>query len=195
MKIGKTTWPRPALLRSKWKPLRLGTVLVALATLCGAAASHAGEKKCQQQEINANFYQQFIRYRQAVNSANAPQDLAKYFSPTFNRYFEKKLEKASTDEEKSRALGQYWDNLNSAADVVSVYRQQLECHRDHPVLVLLGSLKSDLPKIGEIIPLWRIHIEYSRQPNGDWRIENIEFNKLKKTPAPLRLLNNFSVIP
>jgi len=174
--------------------LRLPVILF-LCALCGAGATvYADDNKCANSNQAAQRYHHFVAYRQAINKARAPADLAKYFTPAFNAYFQQQLAQASNDKEKNRALLQYWDNLNSAADVISVYRYNWSCRHNRNLLVVLGSLKSDLPDIGGTIAVWRIRVEY-KQSGDNWLIDNIEFNKSNKTPKHLRLLNNFTVIP
>ena len=173
--------------------LKIGFLIVALLS-ASAIDAQAAKRDCRHGENAATLYERFVSYRKAINSARAPQDLAPFFTPAFNRYFQAQLDRAQSDAEKNRALNQYWDNLNNAADIVSVYHYDIVCLPDKTRLRLLASLKSDMPKIGGTIAVWRIAIEYTQQQQS-WLIDNIEFNKLKKSPRQLRLLNNFSVIP
>jgi len=149
---------------------------------------------CHQGDNDDAVYHQFVAYRLAINSATTLADLSHFFVPAFNDYFQQQLDRASNDSEKSQALRQYWNNLNRAEDIVSVYQARLTCRRADAVLDLVVSLKSDLPKIGATISLWQVQLAYLRV-NDQWLIEHIEFNKLKKNPGAMRLLNNFSVIP
>lgn len=176
--------------------LKFGFLIIVFlsAATINAHDAQAAKRDCRHGESAATLYERFVSYRKAINSARAPQDLAPFFTPAFNRYFQSQLDGAQSDAEKNRVLNQYWDNLNNAADIVSVYQYDIVCFPDKTRLLLLASLKSDMPKIGGTIAVWRIDVEYKQQQHN-WLIDNIEFNKLKKIPRHLRLLNNFSVIP
>jgi len=157
------------------------------------AKSKSRDQTCSKQRELEVIYPLFVSYRRALNTARAPSDISDFFSPNFNGYFQRRLEKAKNDEEKNRALTQYWDNLNRAQDIISVYQRQLLCRKNKRLLALVASLKSDLPGLGESITLWQVQVEYEHA-NQAWRINSLEFNRLKKSSQSLKVLNNFSVL-
>ena len=67
------------------------------------------------------LYENFKNYRETINSASRLEDLTGYFSKSFNQYFSNKLATARGKNSKQRYLTQYWDNLNTAGDIVIVF--------------------------------------------------------------------------
>lgn len=138
-----------------------------------------------------DLYPEFSRYRLAINQAKRPEDLQPFFSQAFKDYYSGKQQRALHQPSKARALTEYWDNLNRGAEIVSVYQQRSRCKQQTMRLELIAHLQGEPQKIGQKITLWRVDIEYVEQ-NGAWLINNFEFNKLRKAPSKLKLLQNFS---
>ena len=177
------------------KVVLLATTLMLLVySVQSLAGAPPNDRRCAGNADRLHLYQRFVDYRKAINRARVPDDLAIFFSPQFINYYQRQWRQAQSDDAKNRALNQYWDNLNSAADIVSVYNRRVNCKKDNAILSLIASLRSDLPEIGGTIGMWRIQIEYTYGPDR-WLIDNFEFNKLKTAPKQLRLLDNFVVIP
>ncbi|MCI0504555.1 MAG: hypothetical protein L0Z73_00450 [Gammaproteobacteria bacterium] len=123
------------------------------------------------------IYRLFIDYREQINTASRLEDLIPYFSDNFNGYFSNKLESARSESAKSRYLAQYWDNLNTARDIVIVFDYSLKCINDNARLTLVSVLSSNGVNEGQEVELWTVTINYLAE-NQQWKIDSFEYKKL-----------------
>lgn len=159
---------------------------------------------CADCEIDAaNLYASFKKYREQLNSASRLTQLMPYFSTAFNRYYSDKLENSESEDNKAHYLTQYWNNLNTAKDIVIVYEYSVDCERAKDknktagaaVLSLLVIL--DQPGVAALstVDLWYVNVYYVNEA-GLWLINSIEYTK---SPSPRiyhekQIIDNFAVV-
>jgi hypothetical protein len=123
------------------------------------------------------LYKSFKHYRQQINTATKMEELTHFFSANFNRYFTNKLESADSDDVYQTYLTQYWDNLNTAKDIVIVFDYSAHCHNSAAHLVLVSILSSEPATIGSKVELWSVTINYINESN-EWKIDSFDYGKL-----------------
>lgn len=141
------------------------------------------------------IYPLFIDYREKINTATRVEELTPYFSGNFNGYFSTKLESARSETARSRYLAQYWDNLNTAKDIVIVFDYSLKCTNDNARLTLVSVLSSNGAQEGQEVELWAVTINYLAE-NQQWKIDSFEYKKLGPDQKYLAtsIKNNFLII-
>ena len=124
-----------------------------------------------------NLYEVFKQYREQVNLAKHLDELTPYFSTDFNHYYTAKLASAQS---KTRYLTHYWDNLNTAKDILIVYRYSLRCsHKDEQAtLILLAILDEPLAPRQQRGDLWEVKVHYVKEGQA-WLINSFEYSKSK----------------
>jgi len=139
-----------------------------------------------------NLYEQFKNYRENINTASRLEDLTGYFSNNFNQHFTNKLASASGKTGKQRYLTQYWDNLNTAKDIVIVFDYSVQCIKNNANLALVSILSSANASEGREVELWNVKINYTSE-NIDWKIDSFEYEKLgpRKDYLATEIKNNF----
>ena len=154
----------------------LKTIIPALlsVTLAAPLASYAD---CHE-EADA-FYQRFKAYRQHINTASHIADLTPYFSNTFIQYFEVKLLAADSDDEKRRYLTQFWDNLNTAKDIVIIFDYSVQCFNKKTNLDLIAVLDTNQGKDHQTIKLWKVGVSYVLEQDT-WKINAFEYQEYNK---------------
>jgi hypothetical protein len=142
-----------------------------------------------------NIYQLFVEYREQVNSATRLEDLNHYFSDNFNNYYLKKLDAATTETDKGRLMARYWDNLNTARDIIIVFDYSLNCDKQLADLKLISVLSSKTAVVGQEVELWKVTVRY-RNENDQWKIDSFEYDKLGRGQEYLAtdIKNNFVLI-
>jgi hypothetical protein len=145
-------------------------------------------------DMNAdNLYEKFKNYRETINTASKLEDLTGYFSQNFNQYFSGKLTTARGNHSKQRYLTQYWDNLNTAGDIVIVFDYSMKCiTRNIVSLALVSILSQTDTSEGQEVELWSVKINYSRE-HLDWKIDSFEYETLGpgKNYLATEIKNNF----
>lgn len=147
-------------------------------------------------EINTdNLYEQFKIYREHINTATRLEDLTNYFSQNFNQYFSDKLANARGETSKQRYLTQYWDNLNTAKDIVIVFDYSAKCDKKNATLILVSILDTNQSGEGQEVELWNVLIDYTKD-NHEWKIDSFEYKKLghRKDYLATEIKNNFVLI-
>ena len=141
------------------------------------------------------IYQLFVDYREQINTATTPEDLGKYFSDDFNHYFQNKVDNARNPGSKGHYMARYWDNLNTARDIVIVFDYSLTCNKHVSKLALIAVLNSSPATEGEIVELWKVKIRYIYE-HKQWKIDSFEYNKLNQGQKYLAtdIKNNFVLI-
>ena len=128
--------------------------------------------------VDANaLYKSFKRYREQINTATKLEDLTQFFSANFNQYFTNKLESADSDDVYHTYLTQYWDNLNTAKDIVIVFDYSAHCHNREARLALASILSSETATKGLKVNLWSVTVNYISEDN-QWKIDSFEYEKL-----------------
>ena len=94
-------------------------IVLVLGFLVAITSSNFAKAACNID--NNEFYNSFKSYREQINTASRLEDLNHFFSSNFNQYFTNKLDAADNDTLNRQYLTQYWDNLNTAKDIVIVY--------------------------------------------------------------------------
>jgi len=142
-----------------------------------------------------DMYQLFVDYREKINSAGSLEDLTKYFTDNFNQYFQTKVENARNRISKGRHMARYWDNLNTAKDIVIVFDYSLTCEQQLSKLALISVLESSEASEGQEVELWRVTIRYHFE-HKLWKIDSFEYKKLEQEKKFLAtdIKNNFAVI-
>lgn len=174
-----------------WKPkICIASMALSLATMLAPSFSHAD---CEASP--ATIYQLFVNYREQINVASRLEDLQEYFSDNFNRYFLNKLNAASNETSKGQYMARYWDNLNTARDIVIVFDYSLTCRNDFANLALIAALSSNSATIGQEVELWKITIRYLNEKQ-DWKIDSFAYEKLRhgKQYLATDIKNNFVLI-
>ncbi|KPJ95013.1 MAG: hypothetical protein AMJ53_03890 [Gammaproteobacteria bacterium SG8_11] len=151
---------------------------------------------CALAQCDANsVYAAFKQYREQVNSATHLEQLSPYFSTTFNQYYTAKLasEKGST-----RYLTHYWDNLNTAQDIVIVYDYAVRCsgkENNQATLTLLAILNQPSTTPQPQVDLWMVKIHYVKE-DQQWLIESFEYDKSRSNEVfeENQIVDNFAVI-
>ena len=169
---------------------RIVKILFAISAVVVPGVAHA---KC---EINAdNLYEQFKSYREQINTAARLEDLTIYFSQNFNQYFTDKVTHSRGKISKQRYLNQYWDNLNTAKDVVIVFDYTMQCDSTKTSLVLTAILNTNQSNEGQEVDLWNVTINYTKD-DPDWKIDSFEYKKLgsRKNYLATEIKNNFVII-
>ena len=143
----------------------------------------------------AQLYEAFKLYRERINTATQLEQLTPYFSSAFNQYYADKL---SLDRETRRYLTHYWDNLNTAKDIVIVYDYSAKCEQaDRAALRLLVILNE--PGLSETPPesrldLWHVTVYFQREEEY-WLIDSFEYRKSRsnKSFSENHIIDNFAV--
>jgi len=141
------------------------------------------------------LYQSFVDYREQINTADRIENLSKYFSDNFNQYFQKKVDNARNRVSKGRHMARYWDNLNTAKDIVIIFDYSLTCDQDNSKLALISVLNSNASIEGQEVELWKVTIRYLLEHN-QWKIDSFEYTKLDQGQKYLAtdIKNNFVMI-
>jgi|GEM_PF-1692520 len=170
-------------------PLKMSQYLLGALLLLPLLA-HA---RCEEIE-NESLYAVFKQYREQVNVAKHLDELTPYFSTDFNNYYTVKLASA---ESKTRYLTHYWDNLNTAKDVLIVYRYTVECtpNGEQATLGLLAILDEPLSPQQQRVDLWEVKVHYVKEGQA-WLINSFEYAKSqsKETFEESQIVDNFVVI-
>ncbi|MGD8570431.1 MAG: hypothetical protein PVJ39_20245 [Gammaproteobacteria bacterium] len=128
------------------------------------------------------MYSAFKSYRQHLNTATHIDELKPYFSTVFNQYYMGRLKKLKSPSASGRFLARYWDNLNTAMDIVIVFDFRAHCVNNSPALELIAVL--DTPSTSNnrtnapngTVQLWRITLYFVYEQNG-WKIDSFEYQK------------------
>ena len=151
-----------------------------------------GRAQCKPDD--AGIYALFKQYREQVNIATQLDQLTPYFSTTFNNYYTDKLASATV---KSRYLTHYWDNLNTAKDIVIVYEYAVQCAKtdEQATLTLLVILDQPLTPQQQIVDLWEVKVYYLMEGDA-WLIDSFEYAKSHSgnTFEESQIVDNFAVI-
>jgi hypothetical protein len=140
-------------------------------------------------DIDADsLYEQFKTYRRHINNANSLSELAPYFSTSFNQYYRNKLQSTTDQSASRRYLTQYWDNLNTAKDVVVVYDYSMRCRDSTAILELVAVLSPEKYDTGNKVDLWGIKIHYINE-NKNWVINSFEFEILNNGNNGTEIVN------
>jgi len=143
------------------------------------------------------IYRQFIDYREQINTASRLEDLTGYFSENFKQYFTAKLGSAAGETNKNRYLAQYWDNLNTAKDIVIVFDYSLRCDKNNnkASLSLVAVLSSNGVTEGQEVELWNVTVNYLNE-NQQWKIDSFKYKRLGPNQKYLAtgIKNNFVLI-
>lgn len=163
--------------------------------LCGAVLMLPllGRAECETDRVS--LYAVFKQYREQVNTATRLEHLTPYFSTTFNNYYTDKLETASS---KTRHLTHYWDNLNTAQDIVIVYDYAAQClnsGKDKATLRILAILDQPMEPSQPRVDLWEVKVHYVKE-GEHWLIDSFEYDKhpSDKTFEESQIVDNFAVI-
>jgi hypothetical protein len=156
------------------------TTVLTLISILAILASPLTEAACRA-DADA-MYSVFKSYRQHLNNATHLDELKPYFSNAFNQYFSGRLAKLKSPSARGRFLARYWDNLNTARDIVIVFDYRGHCVDDTPALELVAVL--DTPSNAETntdtsniaVQLWRITLYFVHEQNG-WKINSFEYRK------------------
>lgn len=144
----------------------------------------------------AGLYGQFKQYREQVNSAVSLEQLTPYFSTKFNQYYRSKLEASTGAANRKRYLTHYWDNLNTAKDVVIVYSYAMQCHDSNNVsLLVLAILDQGFDPQRVAVDMWEVKIHYQRE-NSQWLIDSFEYQRsgAQKFYETNQIVDNFATI-
>lgn len=170
-------------------------ILLLLTPLFGHAAPV--QARCP---VNAaDLYAEFKQYREHLNSASRLKQLTPYFSNAFNQYYSAKLMPGAT---QGRYLTHYWDNLNTAKDIVIIYQYTVQCanHGDNATLTLLAILEQPFSEQGSttqtgLVDLWEVSVHYVKQGRR-WLIDSFEYIKSpsEQTFTESQIVDNFAVI-
>jgi hypothetical protein len=161
--------------------------------------AHAALAQAQCQVNSADLYAEFKHYREHLNRANRLQHLTPYFSNAFNQYYAAKLKPGET---RGRYLTHYWDNLNTAKDIVIIYQYTMQCanHGDSATLNLLAILEQPFSEQGAttqsgLVDLWEVKVHYVKQGQR-WLIDSFEYIKSpsEQTFTESQIVDNFAVI-
>jgi hypothetical protein len=165
--------------------------------LSGFVPVQAARAQC---ELDAtHLYGVFKQYREHLDRADHWQQLTPYFSNAFNQYYTTKL--ASADA-KSRYLAHYWDNLNTAKDIVIIYTYTAQCRNEgqQATLKLLAVLdrpfsEPSLATQPALVDLWNVRVYYVKE-GGRWLIDSFEYDKSQsqQTFKESQIVDNFAVI-
>lgn len=140
------------------------------------------------------LYAAFKQYREHVNIATHLDHLTPYFSTAFKNYYAAKLASAA---DKTRYLTHYWDNLNTAKDIVIVYQYAVQCanNDEQATLTLLAVLNQPLPPQQWRVDLWEVKVHYVKE-GQTWLIDSFEYAKSQsdKTFHENQIVDNFAVI-
>ncbi len=92
-------------------------------------------------------------------------------------------------------MARYWDNLNTARDIVIVFDYSLTCNKQISKLSLISVLNSNSITEGQEVELWKVTIRYLYEHN-QWKIDSFEYRKLKQGQKYLAtdIKNNFVLI-
>jgi hypothetical protein len=127
------------------------------------------------------------------------QHLTPYFSDAFNQYYSAKLVPGDSHD---RYLTHYWDNLNTAKDIVIIYQYTVQCSNqsDNATLNLLAILEQPFSEQGStsqsaLVDLWEVKVHYVKQGQR-WLIESFEYLKSpsEQTFTESQIVDNFAVI-
>ena len=155
-------------------------------------------------EIDAvSLYASFKKYREQVNTATTLEHLTPYFSTAFNQYYTTKLENPESSDSKTRYLTQYWDNLNTAKDIVIVYDYSLGCalggnknvNAGITTLQLLAVLDQPAVAGQRKVDLWTVKIHYVNEGQR-WLIDSMEYGKSrsKRNYDESQIIDNFVMV-
>lgn len=130
------------------------------------------------------MYNVFKNYRQHLNSATQIDELTPYFSSAFNHYFSGRLKKLKNPSAHGRFLARYWDNLNTARDIIIVFDYRAHCVDNSPVLELVAVLdtsanaenNTETGASNTAVQLWRITLYFVHEQNH-WKINSFEYQK------------------
>ncbi|WP_455208023.1 hypothetical protein [Kaarinaea lacus] len=141
------------------------------------------------------LYKLFTDYREQINTASKPEDLSAYFSENFNAYFTNKMNTARNETTRGHYLTQYWDNLNTAKDIVIVFDYTLTCDNNSANLALVSILSSNGTTEGREVELWNVAIKYLRE-DRQWKIDSFAYERLGSNQRYLAtdIKNNFVLI-
>lgn len=174
-----------------WKPKTINTLTgLSLVILLAPTFSYADCKVDRK-----TIYQLFVDYREQINRASRLEDLSGYFSDNFNRYFLNKLDATNNETTRGQYMARYWDNLNTARDIVIVFDYSLSCDDEIAKLALIAALSSNNAIEGQEVELWKITIRYLNE-NQDWKIDSFAYEKLPQGQQYLAtdIKNNFVLI-
>jgi len=165
-------------------------MVLSLTTMLAPSFSHANCEASPE-----TIYQLFVDYREQINIAARLEDLQEYFSDNFNRYFLNKLNAASNETSKGEYMARYWDNLNTAKDIVIVFDYSIACRNDSANLALIAALSSNSATVGQEVELWKITIRYLLEKQ-EWKIDSFSYEKLRhgKQYLATDIKNNFVLI-
>jgi hypothetical protein len=152
-----------------------------------------GQAQCASE--SAELYVVFKQYRESVNTATHLNQLIPYFSTAFNNYYTAKLASAAG---KPRHLTHYWDNLNTAKDIVIVYDYAARCtskDKNQATLSLLAILDQPLTPPQPQVDLWTVKVHYVKE-GQTWLIDSFEYDKSHsdRTFEENQIVDNFAVI-
>lgn len=131
------------------------------------------------------MYDAFKMYRQQLNTAKHIDELKPYFSDNFNQYYGRHLENRHRQPGYNRFLTQYWDNLNTARDIVIVFDFWARCINNTPALHLVAVLdntavnKADNGAANGDVKLWQVTVYFMYEHNN-WKIDSFEYRKLQR---------------
>lgn len=162
-------------------------------TLCAALLALPWPAWAQCAMDTDGLYGLFKRYREQVNTASRLEDLTAYFSSAFNGYYAAKMPYAPNG---SRYLTQYWENLNSAKDIVIIYDYKARCmSADRAGLSLLAILNKPSAPPQPQVDLWNVTVHYVRE-GGQWLIDSFEYHKSESQRmfSESEIVDNFAVV-
>ena len=143
------------------------------------------------------MYKVFKSYRQHLNTVKHIDELKPYFSISFNEYYLAKLAKLQNKPGYDRFFTQYWDNLNTARDIVIVFDYTARCVGNSPALELIAVLDTtsndrdirngtDSTLVNSTVEnstvenstveLWRVRVYFEYEQSG-WKIDSFEYRK------------------
>lgn len=146
-------------------------------------------------QIDAHMlYETFKSYRAQVNTATRLEDLTSYFSGGFKQYYTEKLANPENRNKQTRFLTHYWDNLNTAKDIIIVYEYSAQCQQQNATLELLVILDQPGQSTRQV-DLWKVKIHYTNEKSS-WLIDSIEYEKSdsQRTFEEQQIIDNFAVI-
>lgn len=140
------------------------------------------------------LYTAFKKYRNQINSATQLNDLTPYFSSRFKQYYTEKLANPENKSKRTRFLTHYWDNLNTAKDIIIVYEYVARCKQQRATLKLLTVLEQPRQSAAQV-DLWNVTIYYVKE-GASWLIDSIEYEKSNslRTFEEQQIVDNFAVI-
>ncbi len=122
------------------------------------------------------LYAKFKEYREQLNQSSNIEPLSKFYSGNFNLYFTDKMNSAKSEIIRQQYLNQYWDNLNTANDIVIVFDYSTQCTDNQVSLLLVTILDNTNVVEGQEIELWNVAVNYVKDKDG-WKIDSITYEK------------------